>query len=260
MEGDFSGGDLAEDDRAYTRVDHGLVRVGNRWIERVWSGFTGYTTSLLDKHGEFEWAAAKNEEYSVDADGVTLGVSDFAEVEWSEKYNELGASILGVFSHEGLELRLEQLAFHEAPALLRTMTLFNSGRRKVEIGSVTTEDFVLDKPESCTYLVDLKPSGDSATSTTFNQISSVTVRERGLLILAESDVRIELGARELGVCSVLSRHARQLSPSQSVTYERSLLIAFEGDVQAALERYLPDIEGRLRLHECLIARREREEE
>ena len=94
-------------DRAYTRVDHGLVRVGNQWLERVWSGFMGYTTSLIHRPSEFEWAARKNPEFSVEIDGATLNIDDFGEVEWSEECNDLGASLVGVYRHPALELRIE---------------------------------------------------------------------------------------------------------------------------------------------------------
>ena len=260
MESNSSGDSPGRVDRAYTRVDHGPVRVGNQWLERVWSGFMGYTTSLIYRPSEFEWAARKNPEFSVEIDGETLSIDDFGEVEWSEECSDLGASLVGVYRHPALELRIEQLAFHEAPALLRTTTLFNSGRRKVKLGPVITENFVLDKPENCSCFMDLEVPSDPAAISKFNEIGAVVAMDYGLLFLAERKAQIILGSQGSAACSVRSLRRQMFVPSQTVSLDRSIIIAFEGDTQLALGRHVPDIKRRMRSHEGAVAKRERETE
>lgn len=254
---DVHSGDGA---RAYTRVDPGLVRVGNRWIERVWSGFTGCTTSQLQNPGEFEWAAAKNPEYIIESDGKTLGLADFGEVEWSEELDELGASIAGVFRSESLEIHIEHLAFHDAPGLLRTSRILNCGQREMKVGPILTESFDLDCPEHCEYVTGLEVSGDSSAKRPFDKIGAVVADDRGLILLTEGNAEIVLGSEEIAACSIRDGTKQFLSPLLFAAQARSLLIPFDGEVQAALDRQLPEIERLMRLHERTIAKREREEE
>ncbi len=249
-----------KDERGYTYVDHGLARVGNRWLERVWSGFMGHTTSLMQKSGDVEWAAPKSPEFSLDVDGSRLGVDHFGEIEWSEECNELGATLVATHRCPGLELRVEQLAFHDAPGLLRTTTIFNRGRRKVKVGPFITESFELDEPECCQYFMCLKASGEQGTSAGFDQIGAVVAGERGLILLGERNAEIVLGSEDFGACSVRIDDRQILTPSQFATQDRSLLIAFEGDSQAALDRHLPEILLRMRLHDRMMAKRALEDD
>lgn len=260
MDIDFSDEPSVDGDRAYSRVDHGLVRIGNRWLERVWSGFTGCTTSLLQKHGKFEWAAAKNPEFSIDADGKTLNMDDFGEVEWSEELSELGASIVGVFKHSSLELRIEHMAFHDAPGLLRTSRIFNCGQRKVMVGPVITESFDLDEPEHCQFLMNLEVSGEQIAKCVFDQIGAVIAGEHGLILLSEGRAEIVLGSEDIAACSIRNGTRQILMPSLFAVQARSLLIAFDGDMQPALDLRLPEIQQRMRLHDRMLAKREREDE
>ena len=251
----FSDEPTPDGERAYTRVDHGLVRVGNQWLERVWSSFTGRTTSLLHKPSVYEWAAARNTEFSVDVDGKTLGTEDFGEVEWSEACNELGASLVGVYRRREIEVRMEQLVFHEAPGLLRTATIVNCGRRAVNIGSIITESFELDRPEDTEFRMNLRVSGEPVKGTRFSEIGTVTAGDQGLLLIAESNAQIVLGSQELAACSVRIGGDKILEHSQFAMHDRSLLVPFEGDSQTALDRHLPEILRRMRLHDRMIAKR-----
>ena len=45
------------DSRAYTRIDAGNAILGNRWLVRAWSTFTGNTVSILEKMAGLEWTA-----------------------------------------------------------------------------------------------------------------------------------------------------------------------------------------------------------
>lgn len=251
----FSNGPTRDGERGYTYVDHGLARVGNRWLERVWSGFMGHTTSLMQKEGNIEWAAPKSPEFSLDAAGATLGVDDFGEVEWSEECNELGATLVATHRRPGLELRVEQLAFHEAPALLRSVTLLNSGSQAIEMGPVIAECIALDRPEVRFCTGDFKQPQESADSAGSPALGALVHGGCGLLMLCESEGRIDLGARSPGICSVAFQGSKRLAPSQRAFIGRTFLIAFEGDAVAARDTLVADVQGRLRLHERLTSKR-----
>ena len=255
----FSDEPARDGERGYTYVDHGQARVGNRWLERVWSGFMGHTTSLVQKAGDVEWAAPKSPEFSVEVSGSTLGVEDFGEVDWSEECNELGATLVVTHRRPGLELRVEQLAFHEAPALLRSVTLFNSGGQAIEIGLVIIESIALDNAEVRFCTGDFKQPQEVADLVGKPALGALVHRGRGLLMLCENEGRIDLGSRTPGICSVAIQGAKRLAPSQRAFIGRTFLIAFDGDALAARDTIVADVQGRLRLHEHLRSKRAMED-
>ena len=251
----FSDESTRDGERGYTYVDHGQARVGNRWLERVWSGFMGHTTSLMQKEGEVEWVAPTSPEFFLDVDGSTLGVDDFGEVEWSEECDELGATLVATHGCPGLELRIEQLAFHDAPALLRSVTLLNCGGQAIEIGLVIIESIALDNPEVRFRSGDFKQPEEAVEFAGTPALGALVQSGLGLLMLCEDEGRIDLGSRTPGICSVAFRGAKRLAPSQRAFIGRTFLIAFDGDALAARNTIVADVQGRLRLHERLTSKR-----
>ncbi len=248
-----------KDERGYTYVDHGQARVGNRWLERVWSGFMGHTTSLKQKKGDVEWAAPVSPEFSLEVAGSTLGVDDFGEVEWSEECNELGATLVATHRRPGLELRVEQLAFHDAPALLRSVTLLNCGGQAIEIGLVIIESIALDNPEVRFRSGDFKQPEEAAEFAGTPALGAWVHGDRGLLMLCEGEGGIDLGSHTPGICSVVYQGVKRLGASERAFVGRTFLIAFEGDPSAARDTLVPDVQGQLRLHERRISKRSLED-
>ena len=246
-------------DRGYTRVDYGQACVGNRWLERSWSAFLGHTTSLLQRPGDTEWVAARNDEYSISVEGESLGITDFGEVEWSESLNKLGAVLVATHHHESLALRIEQTALHEAPALLRAVSLMNHGTRAVEVDAVIHDRFTLEKGDVRFLTGDLTRLKESDEVETGRSVGAMLRGERGLLILEEGDGAIELSAAESGVCSLCIGRKCTLAPSQRWDCGRSTLVAFEGDPHDALKSLLPDIQRRIRAQASLETERARED-
>ncbi len=249
-----------KDERGYTYVDHGLARVGNRWLERVWSGFMGHTTSLMQKSGDVEWAAPKSPEFSLDVDGSSLGLDDFGEIEWSEECSELGATLVATHRRPGLELRVEQLAFHDAPALLRSISVFNSGGQAIDIGPVIAECVALDDPEVRFCASDFKQPQATAEFVGKPALGALVRGDHGLLMLCENEGRLELGSRTPGICSVAFQGGKRLAPFQRAFIGRTFLIAFEGDAVTARDTLVTDVQGRLRLHERLASKRALEDD
>ncbi len=255
----FSDEPTRDGERGYTYVDHGRARVGNRWLERVWSGFMGHTTSLVQKDGDVEWAAPKSPEFFVDVSGSILGVEDFGEVEWSEECNELGATLVATHRCPGLELRVEQLAFHDAPALLRSVSVLNIGGQVLEIGRVIIESIALDNPEVHFRTGDFKQPQAAAEFVGTTALGAWVHGDRGLLMLCEGEGGIDLGSHTPGICSVVYQGLRRLGASERAFVGRTFLIAFEGDPSAARDTLVPDVQGQLRLHELRISKRSLED-
>ena len=248
-----------KDERGYTYVDHGQARVGNRWLERVWSGFMGHTTSLKQKKGDVEWAAPVSPEFSLEVAGSTLGVDDFGEVEWSEECSELGATLVATHRRPGLELRVEQLAFHDAPALLRSVSVLNIGGQVLEIGRVIIESIALDNPEVHFRTGDFKQPQAAAEFVGTTALGAWVHGDRGLLMLCEGEGGIDLGSHTPGICSVVYQGLKRLGASERAFVGRTFLIAFEGDPSAARDTLVPDVQGQLRLHERRISKRSLED-
>lgn len=251
--------DKARSDRAYTHVDYGHARLGNRWLERSWSAFLGHTTSLVQQLGETEWVAARNDEYSLVAEGKTLGVIDFGEVEWSESLTELGATLVATHRHETLALRIEQTAIHEAPALLRSVTLMNHGTRAVEVGPIVIECLTLDVGGIRLFTGDFTRLKESNEPEGRRSVGAMLRGDTGLLFVSEGEGTVTLSAPESGACSVRINLTRVMAPSQRWVFGQSMIVAFEGDPNAALNSLLPDIQRRVRAQERLESKRASED-
>lgn len=125
--------------RAYTRIDFNRAALGNRWLERTWSGFFGTTTSLISQAGEQEWVAAQNPEFLIVVDGETIDPMTLSEIEVSESCSDLGASLLIRKARRGLDLTITSTALHELPAMMRVVTIKNTGAEPVRLESVTSD-------------------------------------------------------------------------------------------------------------------------
>jgi hypothetical protein len=138
-------------DRAYTRIDFNRAIVGNRWIERTFSGFFGTTNCLHKKGQETEWIIAQNPDFSLQVDGVTIAPMDLGEVDVSDGCGELGATLRIIKSSARVEVTIETTALHDVPAMIRTMSVTNRGAEAIQLDSVTSEILAWE-PEDIAFL------------------------------------------------------------------------------------------------------------
>ena len=123
------------------------------------------------------------------------------------------------------------------------------------MGPVIAECIALDRPEVRFCTGDFKQPQESADSAGSPALGALVHGGCGLLMLCESEGRIDLGARSPGICSVAFQGSKRLAPSQRTFIGRTFLIAFEGDAVAARDTLVADVQGRLRLHERLTSKR-----
>ena len=113
--------------RAYTRIDFNQAILGNRWIERTWSGFFGTTTSLVNRGNGSEWVVAQNPEFSLVANGDAVVPIDLGEIDVTEECSDLGASLIVRKGRADLNVTIISTALHDVPAMIRSVTVQNTG-------------------------------------------------------------------------------------------------------------------------------------
>ena len=112
-------------DRAYSYVDRGRALLGNPWLERRWSAFLGTTNGLWHKPPACVWSNVPGDELAAPVDGAMQPAMAFGEVAWSEEANPYGATLVQTRTGLGLTVEVRTLAFHAAPAMVRTATLIH---------------------------------------------------------------------------------------------------------------------------------------
>lgn len=234
--------------RAYTHVDRAWARVGNRWCERVWSSFLGTTTSLVQKAGEVEWAAAESPEFRATVEEVELGPMELGEVEWSEECDGLGATLAMERRACGIALSVRTLALHDNPALMREVRITNLGEREVLLGSCTVDSLnyeggVSFRVNSFSNTVDRGEIGDD------ELIAVVNPKGEGLLVGRSGDGVFVFDDAGGCNCATVSRGGGVLAPNDTLVVGRSYLLPFQDDACAARELWLPDLLRRVQLHE-----------
>lgn len=113
--------------RAYARIDKGVVRLGNAWLERRWSAFLGTTTELRLGPGGEDCLARRSPEFHVDYGSRPLAAPDLGDVNWSESADAFGTAVVLELQGPGVALRLETYLFHRCPGMIRTLSITNTG-------------------------------------------------------------------------------------------------------------------------------------
>lgn len=218
------------DERAYTRIDLNRAIVGNRWIERSWSGFFGNTHSVIQKAGDTEWVTGQNPEFMVTMDGKDEGINELGEILISDHASELGASVSVVKSRPGLELSYTTTALHEIPVLLRSFSIRNIGTDSLTVDRVCTESLQWE-PEPCDFFgehfrVELT---DTWSSSGANPALAVQQKNRGLIFGALDEALVQFSRADVPESQVHATGSVSLEPLQTWEAPKSYLMAFEGD-------------------------------
>ena len=133
--------------RAVARIDMGVVRLSNQWLERRWSAASGATTELRLPGPSGDCLTRISPEYHVDYGPVPLAARDLGEVGWSESGSASGASITLEQAGDGVYLRLETFLSHTRPGMVRQMELTNTGLDPITIPRVAVDILPLCKEE-----------------------------------------------------------------------------------------------------------------
>lgn len=102
---------------AYTRIEPGLVRIGNAWSERVWTTLIGHTAGILHP------AAGETLDRDLPEDAGLGPEADFGPCEWSETCDPFAATLVCQRAAPRFWLEIETAALHDRPGLRRRVRL-----------------------------------------------------------------------------------------------------------------------------------------
>ncbi|MBN2310908.1 MAG: hypothetical protein JXR94_18175 [Candidatus Hydrogenedentes bacterium] len=223
--------------RAQTYVDRGHARIWNRWIERRWSAFTGVTVSIAQAGPEVEWAAGRGAEFAVATERGVWGPMDLGEIEWSEECTASAATLVSRRFAADLELVTRTTAFHEAPGLVRAVTLRNTSPAPLEVGRVATDSFRVAGDGLRVYVRGFAERHDAIAWRTDERAAAVVCPDergdRGLFIGQEAEGVLELLAPEPGVCACVVDVDGTLDPGEALELPASYVVPFSGEVMMA---------------------------
>ena len=234
--------------RAYTRIDFNQAILGNRWIERTWSGFFGTTTSLVNRGNGSEWVVAQNPEFSLVANGDAVVPIDLGEIDVTEECSDLGASLIVRKGRADLNVTIISTALHDVPAMIRSVTVQNTGADPMELESVSSE--MLEFEEESGELVAhrfFEAQKDPYVCTPEDPCAAFLIQNRGMLFGTTPGGEIHLNSPELFQCNVVWKCGVILAPFEKWTTPMTYLIPCDGDPLSTYIRYEPEVIEQLRL-------------
>lgn len=232
--------------RAYTYIDRTRAQVGNRWIERTWSTFIGNTNALVQKDGGFEWLAGRSGEYRVEIEDDEFDVMDFGDTAWSEENSVQGATLVSTQRGAGMELVIRTLAFHDHPALVRTVTVRNLGGDPLPIREVLPERLPLRRDGLRVFTDDFSRGTTAADWHTDRPAAALALEDRGLFLGRQGGGHFTLFDPDPTECALRVPSPGLLGPGEIWRTAPIFLIPFTGGVADAaatvyasfLQRYL----------------------
>lgn len=218
------------DERAYTRIDFNRATVGNRWLERTWSGFFGTTNSLQVKGSDTEWVITQNPEFSLQVDGNTIVPMDLGEIDVSDACSDLGASLSIIKSGAGVEVSIVTTALHDVPALVRKVSVCNRGAEPILLESVSSEILAWE-PEGIVFLSDQFRSEQPQTYQCAPDDASVAAMldQHGVITGRLGDGEVHLHSPEPQQFQIVWPCQQTLAPMKTWTADLSYLIPCDGD-------------------------------
>lgn len=126
-------------ERAYAKIDKGVIRLGNAWLERRWSSFLGTTTELLKRPAGQDSLERKSPEFHLDYGGRPIAAMDLGDLSWSETVDAHGATITMELHGPSVAVHLETTLFHPCPGLIRKLTVTNTGGEPMALTRAAAE-------------------------------------------------------------------------------------------------------------------------
>ncbi len=251
------------EERAYTTLGPGTAQLGNRWIARSWSAFMGQTIGIEQAAGPTEWLAGKAPEFAVETDTAAFGVMELGDVEWSEERSEWGAGlVMCKSSPEGLGVVVGNLAFHEAPVLVRTVRVFNAGTTPLQVHAVRADVLPLAAADAVVYANALTEEHPSAVADAASGPVAVAAGGRGLVFGIEGRGRIDVFHGRPGECAFVFAGPRTIPQGRHWDLAPMYMIPFAGGmgdhVHKLIARYRKQRDA-MRAWEAQCRRQQREE-
>jgi hypothetical protein len=162
--------------------------------------------------------------------GRSLGLLDFGEADWSEENGSRGATLVSVQRRPGLELTVRNLALHEHPAFLRTMSILNTSDDAVTVLELWPEWLPIVRDGVRVYTEDFSSGAASADWVASEPGAAVALQDRGLFFGQRRGGRFGLMSGDEGECSVRVAGPRTLGPGEVWELEPTFLVPFTGRV------------------------------
>lgn len=218
--------------RAYTRIDHGGAVLGNDWLERRWSAFLGTTVELRQKlaRGYVEWIAVPGPDFLLEAGGVPVTPERLGPVEWSESFNAFGGTISARRAGPGLVVDVRTTALHDLPAMVREVSVLNTGEGPVAV-AVRGVDRLGLRRDGAGVLYG-NPAVRAESATVRGGIGAAELRGHGrlgLLMGIEPSGTLALFEPDHDWCLSGAAHGEELPPGACRVFGVSFLIPYEGD-------------------------------
>lgn len=240
------------DMRAYTYVDFALARVGNRWMERVFTRFLGTTSELLQKTPEQHWVKSQPDEAGLSLNGEH--VTHFEDVEISEECDGFGATLVVSRRLPELEVIHRVTALHDNPAMRRIVSIKNLSTEPAMLTEVCIEKLSWDTPEPPRLIESVRPGQLEIPSEI--SISAATCGDAGMLVGLESRGPERRAAMGGAVLEVIDTATYSLAPGATVELTPLFLIPFQGTPEDAAESFVPGFLRRVRQQDSQAAARD----
>lgn len=236
--------------RAYTYIDRTTAIVGNRWIERRWSPFLGATESLVDKADGFDWINGACNELGFDIDGKFHEPVDLGEAVWQEDNSPLGATLTCIREQPRLEVHVVTLAYHDMPAMLRTIRLLNKSGKPVNVRRRIFDCLPMKRKTFHALVQGFRESHPSILYESDERAVALQLKHRGLIFGHEAAATYELRDPDPTCCVIACNTSVAVEPGRWFELPAAYIIPYRGPVADA---------SRTRFADFLAHRRDIEE-
>lgn len=233
--------------RAYTYINRAVAVVGNRWIERRWSPFLGATESLVDRADGFDWIKGPCLELGLNIDGAFLEPVDLGEAVWAEDNSPLGATLTCTRERPDLNVTVTTLAYHDLPAMLRTVRLLNKSATSMRVSRAVLDSFAMRRNTFRALVHGFRDAYPAIVHETDERAVALQLKHRGLISGLEGHATYELCAPDPSSCAICINQIIPLEPGRWFELPASFLIPYRGDVADA---------SRTRFADFLVHRRD----
>ena len=220
---------------AYTRIDAGIVRLGNRYMERSWSALLGKTTSLYDRCTEVEWISKTSPEFQLRHQKTPIRPYDLSEMEWSEHADSLGCAVAARYASESFCMTITTRVFHGIPGLWRSYVMRNMTRETQCIDRAALE--LLAVASGAVRIFTQAESLVPAPAVWRADAPSVVALERahsGLFLGMQAPGAYGLFAPEPDCCAVVTEEALEIPSGKERCFPDTCIMPYTGPREKAL--------------------------
>jgi hypothetical protein len=226
---------------AYSEISAARIRLGNAWLERVWSVIPGQSQSLIDRQTGKDWFTAPSPEFRFEEDSVPVGPKVCGTPEWSEVYAPAGAGVEVRYSGTAIGVFVHTIAFHDAPGMLRRITLKNVSPNPITAGHAALDILPIRHGGSQVYTRGYQRRTASARLELEDRAVAVMHNRRGLFLGIENGGAYALFDPNPEFCTLGCPDQCILQPGDTWRLPPTIIAAFTGPPEAAAQGPLAQV-------------------